>query len=84
LESLRADKFLWHIRLFKSRTLAQAAIESGRIRMNGQRLERTSQQVHVGDEITLPRGDDVLALRVSAIPKSRISAADAAICYERL
>jgi ribosomal 50S subunit-recycling heat shock protein len=84
LEFLRADKFLWHIRLFKSRSLAQYAIESGHVRINGSRMERTSCLVHLGDVLTLPRGDDVIALRVIAIPDSRASAPAAMACFQCL
>ena len=84
LQSLRADKFLWHIRLFKSRSMAQAVIESGHIRINGIRMERTSHLVHIGDVITMPRGDEVIALRVVEIPDSRTNAIGAAASYQRL
>jgi ribosome-associated heat shock protein Hsp15 len=76
-EALRIDKFLWHIRLFKSRSLAQLAIAQGRIRINGERAQRAHLAVHIGDIITLPRGEDVIVLRILAIPLRRGPAADA-------
>jgi ribosome-associated heat shock protein Hsp15 len=81
LQSLRIDKFLWHVRLFKSRSGAQNAVDAGHVRMNGKRLERSSTPVHVGDTITLIRGDAILAVRVICIPAKRGPAADAATCY---
>jgi ribosome-associated heat shock protein Hsp15 len=80
-EALRIDKFLWHIRLFKSRSLAQVAIEQGHIRINGERAQRAHLAVHIGDVITLPRGEGVMALRILAIPLRRGPAAEAQGCY---
>jgi ribosome-associated heat shock protein Hsp15 len=76
-EALRIDKFLWHIRLFKSRSLAQLAIAQGCIRINGERAQRAHLAVHIGDIITLPRGEDVIVLRILAIPLRRGPAAEA-------
>jgi ribosome-associated heat shock protein Hsp15 len=80
-EALRIDKFLWHIRLFKSRTLAQVAVEQGHIRINGERVPRAHIMVHIGDVITLPRGEDVIALQILAIPLRRGPAAEAQDYY---
>jgi ribosome-associated heat shock protein Hsp15 len=80
-EALRIDKFLWHIRLFKSRSLAQVAIEQGHIRINGERAQRAHLAVHIGDVITLQRGEGVMALRILAIPLRRGPAAEAQGCY---
>jgi ribosome-associated heat shock protein Hsp15 len=76
-QALRIDKFLWHIRLFKSRALALVAIEQGHIRINGERALRAHIMVHIGDVITLPRGEDVIALRILAMPLRRGPAAEA-------
>jgi ribosome-associated heat shock protein Hsp15 len=81
---LRIDKFLWHIRLFKSRSQAQVAIENGHIRINSQRVEKTSYLVGVDDVITLPQGDSVIAIRVISIPPRRGGAKEAQACYIRL
>jgi ribosomal 50S subunit-recycling heat shock protein len=47
-------------------------------------MERTSQLVYIGDVITMPRGDEVVTLKVAFIPQSRVNAARAIECYERL
>ena len=52
--SLRIDKWLWHARFCKTRALAQARAESGLIRLNGQRVEKPSAAVRVGDTVTVP------------------------------
>jgi ribosome-associated heat shock protein Hsp15 len=48
-EKLRIDKYLWAIRLFKTRTLASAACDSGKVKWDGNQV-KASKQVHVGEE----------------------------------
>ncbi|MFM2256535.1 MAG: hypothetical protein RIQ28_382 [Pseudomonadota bacterium] len=81
LASLRIDKLLWHLRLSKSRSLAQVLVAEGHIRLNGRRVEKPSAEVKVGDALTIPRGDAVLAIRVVAIPPRRGPASEAQACY---
>jgi ribosome-associated heat shock protein Hsp15 len=80
-ESLRIDKFLWHIRLFKSRNMAQSAIANGYVRLNGSRVERTNALVRIEDIITMPRGEDVMALRIVSLPMRRGPAPEAEAHY---
>ena len=65
-QGVRFDKWLWAARFYKTRSLAQAAIEAGQARIGGQRI-KPSREVRVGDrvELTLPARRielDVLAL----------------------
>ena len=78
---LRIDRYLWHIRLLKSRTMAQHLIEQGHIRLNGARVVKTSAMVQVGDVITLPVGDKVLTLEILILPPRRGPATEAQGCY---
>jgi len=48
-EKLRIDKYLWAIRLFKTRTLAAAACDSGKLKWNGSQV-KASKQVSIGEE----------------------------------
>jgi ribosome-associated heat shock protein Hsp15 len=73
---VRIDRFLHCIRLVKSRTLAQAVIETGHVRIDGKRVEKSSEEVRVGSTIALPLHDTV---RVRRGP-----AAEARTCYEEL
>ena len=84
LTSLRIDKLLWHLRLSKSRSLAQALIAQGHVRLNGTRVEKPSIEVKVGDVLTLPRGEDALAIRVITIPQRRGPAEEARSCYSEI
>ncbi len=81
---MRIDRYLHCIRLVKSRTLAQAVIDTGHLRIDGKRVEKPSDQVRVGSTITLPLHDQVRVLRVLALPERRGLASEARSCYEEL
>ena len=81
---MRIDRFLHCIRLVKSRTLAQAVIETGHVRIDGKRVEKSSEEVRVGSTIALPLHDTVRVLRVLSLPARRGPAAEASACYEEL
>jgi len=81
---VRIDRYLHCIRLVKSRTLAQALIDTGHVRVDGKRVTRTSEDVHVGSTIALPLRGEVRVLRVVALPLRRGPAAEARACYEEL
>jgi ribosome-associated heat shock protein Hsp15 len=80
--SLRIDKWLWHARFYKTRVLAQGAAASGHIRLNGRRIEKASAEVRVGDLLTVPRGREVVVVRVLAFGLRRGSATEAQTLYE--
>jgi ribosome-associated heat shock protein Hsp15 len=84
LVSLRIDKLLWHLRLCKSRSMAQALVAQGHVRLNGIRVEKPSIEVKVGDAVTLPRGEGALAIRILAIPPRRGPAPEAQACYSEI
>jgi ribosome-associated heat shock protein Hsp15 len=84
LQSLRIDKLLWHLRLTKSRSLAQSLIAAGYIRLNGQRVEKPSVEVKAGDALTLPKGEGALAIRIISIPPRRGPASEAHSCYSEI
>ena len=81
---MRIDRFLHCIRLVKSRTLAQALIDTGHVRVDGKRVEKTSEPVRVGSTIALPLHDKVRVLRVLALPARRGPATEARACYEEV
>jgi ribosome-associated heat shock protein Hsp15 len=84
LDSLRIDKLLWHLRLSKSRSLAQALVATGHVRLNGIRVEKPSAEAKAGDTLTIPRGDAALAIRILAIPLRRGPAPEAQACYSEI
>jgi ribosome-associated heat shock protein Hsp15 len=81
---VRIDRFLHCIRLVKSRSLAQAVIETGHVRIDGKRVEKSSEEVRVGSTIALPLHDAVRVLRVLSVPARRGPPAEARACYEEL
>lgn len=81
---MRLDRFLFFIRLLKSRTQAQALLEEGRTRIDGRRVEKVSEVVRVGATITLPLRGDVRVIRVLSLPLRRGPAPEARACYEEL
>ena len=81
---MRIDRFLFFIRLVKSRTLAQAVIDEGHVRVDGKRVEKSSEDVRVGSTIALPLHGNVRVLRVLALPERRGPASEARTCYEEL
>jgi ribosome-associated heat shock protein Hsp15 len=84
-ESLRIDKWLWHARFYKTRSLAQAAACSGILRLNNTRVEKPSVAVKPGDILTVPRGyREVTVLRVQALGLRRGPAPEAQTLYEVL
>lgn len=83
-ESQRADKWLWHARFLKSRTLAAKLCEDGKVRQNGEAFSKSSQQVHIGDVLTFPQGRQIRVVKIQAIAKRRGPAAEAATLYEDL
>ncbi len=81
---MRIDRFLFFIRLVKSRTLAQAVIETGFVRIDGRRVEKPSEEVRAGSIVALPLRGDVRVIRVLGLPARRGPAAQARTCYEEL
>ena len=81
---MRIDRFLFFIRLIKSRTQAQALIDEGRTRVDGRRVEKPSDAVRIGSTIALPLRGKVRVLRVLALPTRRGPPAEARTCYEEL
>lgn len=81
---MRVDRFLHCIRLVKSRTLAQSIIEGGHVRIDGKRVEKSSEEVHAGSVVALPLHDRVRILRVLKLPQRRGPAAEARTCFEEL
>lgn len=83
MDAVRIDKFLWAARFFKTRSLAQAVLEAGRVRVDGQRV-KPSRGVRVGSEITFPQGRMRRHIKVLEISDQRKGAPDAARLYDDL
>ena len=53
---VRADKWLWAARFFRTRSLAKEAIEGGRVHMDGKKI-KTSKELKIGDILTIRQGN---------------------------
>ncbi|MGL6223569.1 MAG: RNA-binding S4 domain-containing protein [Steroidobacteraceae bacterium] len=74
--SLRIDKWLWCARFFKTRGLAQEAVDGGHVQLNGDRI-KASRQVKPGDRLQVTRDRERFVLDVVSIPARRGPAAEA-------
>jgi len=83
-DSLRIDKFLWFARIVKTRALAQAMAENGRIRIGGRLVDRAHAAVKVGDVLSFAQRGAVRVLRVEALPVRRGPPAEARTLYSEL
>jgi ribosome-associated heat shock protein Hsp15 len=79
---VRIDRFLFFIRLAKSRTLAQSLVAEGRVRIDGRRALKPSDEVRAGSVIALPLRGEVRVIRVLSLPARRGPAAEARRHYE--
>lgn len=79
---MRIDRFLFFIRLVKSRTLAQSVIETGHVRVDGKRVTKPSEEVCAGSIVALPLRGQVRVLKVHSLPTRRGPPAEASECYQ--
>lgn len=84
MEKQRLDKWLFFSRAVKSRTLAQKLIETGAVRVNSERTERTDHKVGPGDVLTMNVHSRLLVWRILDAGERRGPAAEAAGLYEDL
>lgn len=78
---VRLDKWLWAARFFKTRSLAKAAIEGGKVQFDGSRV-KVSKEVNVGDRLRIRQGWDEKDITVTAVSDQRRGAAEAQGLYE--
>lgn len=77
---VRIDKWLWAARFFKTRNLAKAAIDGGKIHINGQRT-KASKEIETGVKIIIRKGWDELEVEVIALADQRRGAPEAQLLY---
>jgi ribosome-associated heat shock protein Hsp15 len=84
LDRQRIDKWLWHVRVVRTRSAAAALAGSGHVRVNGQRIDAPSRAVRVGDIITVALDRRVRVLKVAGFVERRGSAESTRPLYEDL
>lgn len=80
-EKLRADKYLWSIRLFKTRTMAAAACDSGKVKCNDMSV-KASKAVSVGEIYDVKTEARRWRIKVTALLHNRVAHAEAIKFYE--
>jgi ribosome-associated heat shock protein Hsp15 len=79
-DKVRLDKWLWAARFFKTRALAKAAIESGKVHCRGERC-KPGKEPRVGDEFQIRMGFDERTVVVQALSIVRRGAPEAQLLY---
>ncbi len=82
-EKLRVDKYLWAIRLFKTRTLASDACRAGRVKLDNQNI-KPSHEVKLGETYQVSKGIERKVVKVTGLLENRTDAKTAVNFYEDL
>jgi ribosome-associated heat shock protein Hsp15 len=80
---VRIDKYLWAIRLFKTRGLAAEALDKGRVKLNGVSV-KASRSVAIGDEYEIRTEARKWVIKVTALLENRVAYPEAIKHYEDL
>lgn len=79
-EKLRIDKYLWSIRLFKTRTLAAAACDTGKVKQNGTAV-KAAKSVSIGDEYEVKTEAKKWIIKVTGLLHNRVAYSEAINYY---
>jgi ribosome-associated heat shock protein Hsp15 len=83
-DGLRVDKFLWFARIVKTRSLAQALAQQGRLRIGGRVVDRAHAPVRPGDVLSFALRGQVRVIRVEQLPLRRGPPAEARLAYSEI
>ena len=83
-QSLRIDKWLYHARFFKTRSLAARLVSERRLRVDGTPISKPSRMVAPGATLTFPQGDHIRVIRIVALGTRRGPAPEAQALYQDL
>ena len=83
MNKVRIDKWLWSVRIFKSRTLAADAIKAGKVKI-GDNVAKPSDLVDVGQMVYVKKDGFNLQFLVKQLIEKRVGAPIAQECYENL
>lgn len=79
-EKLRLDKYLWSIRIFKTRTQAAAACEAGKVKMNGAAV-KAARTVNIGDQYEVKTEAKRWKIEVTGLLANRLQYSEAIKYY---
>ncbi|MFQ5555931.1 MAG: RNA-binding S4 domain-containing protein [Acidimicrobiales bacterium] len=80
-DRVRVDKWLWAVRVYKTRTRANEACVAGQVKVNGE-VVKPAARVRAGDVVAARRGDRLVVYSIVETIGRRVSAARAAECVE--
>lgn len=80
-EKIRLDKYLWAIRLFKTRTVASTACDKGRVKMNGESI-KASRVVKLEDLYEVKTDEKKWVIKVTGLLANRVQYSEAVKFYE--
>ena len=83
MEKTRIDKWLWTVRIFKSRSMATQACKSGKVKVNNAKC-KPARPIGGGEHISVDKNGLKLQFKILEILKSRVAYAIAKDCYEDL
>ena len=78
---LRVDKWLWHARFFKTRTLAAKIVSGGHVRVNSDKISKPAHSIVVGDVLTFSQGNNIRVIEVLELGERRGPAPEAQTLY---
>ena len=81
MEKVRIDKWLWAARFYKTRSLAKAAIEGGKVQIDGQK-SKPSRMVELGLMLNIRQGETSKTVEVIALSEQRRGAPEAQLLYQ--
>ncbi|MDO5506424.1 MAG: S4 domain-containing protein [Pseudoxanthomonas suwonensis] len=81
LAVVRIDVWLWAARFFKTRALARQAVETGKIKANGERVAKPARSVRIGDVLDIQRGEELFSIEVAGLDDVRGPASRAQALY---
>ena len=76
----RIDKWLWQVRLFKTRSLAAEAVTGGKVKLDDERV-KPARPVRVGQRVSITFSERAIEVQVLGLPTRRGSAPQAQACY---
>lgn len=79
-EKLRIDKYLWAIRIFKTRSLSAEACDKGKVKLNGDTV-KAAKPVHVGDEYEIKTEARKWRIKVTGLLENRVQYTEAIKYY---
>ncbi|MCB5198527.1 RNA-binding S4 domain-containing protein [Loktanella sp. TSTF-M6] len=81
-DTIRLDKWLWHARFFKSRSLAAGIVSGGKVRVDGTPVSKPARNVGPGNVLTFVQGDAVRVVKILGCGVRRGPAPEAQALYD--